>query len=506
MKRKNYWLIMLIAIFVLGIGYAAISNITLLINGSATAAQGLTDDEFVVRYIKASDTESSYSGVASVASNPASYVITKGTGNKATTTASAAVTNDTEATFTAADMEKGDHVTYTYYVANLSEEDVPAHVYVDVQNSSNSSLDYFTITATLEKTTLNVGDVSKVTVVVQCSDQKQLEEVSGTFVVKLVAGINEDTNGQSSMSMGNSVLVTASTPAEITAILSDATIANANIVLTDDIALTSLINASNGGTVNIDLNGNNINRSGAYAFNVTNGTDLVLKGEGNITTSGDGINVENGTLTVDGPSLSTTRNGINVAGTNSEVIINSGTITTPEAAIFAKNSGKVVINGGTITGNDNCAVMGNGTAGQGNTEIVMNGGTLVGHIQSAGYIACGVYLPNEGTFTMNGGEIQSDGAGIVMRGGVVNLNGGTITATGATGVKGKVGDSNITVVPYAVVYEAKSQYPAYQTLELNVSNSAVLNGTDGAIATILGENMTANITNNSSYSVTNITE
>jgi len=87
-------------------------------------------------------------------------------------------------------------------------------------------------------------------------------------------------------------------------------------------------------------------------------------------------------------------------------------------------------------------------------NVVMNGGTLIAHIQSAGYIACGVYVPNTGSFTMNGGEIISDGCGLCMRGGQVNLNGGSIIANGASGVEGKVGDSRVVVGPYAVVYDA----------------------------------------------------
>lgn len=145
--------------------------------------------------------------------------------------------------------------------------------------------------------------------------------------------------------------------------------------------------------------------------------------------------------------------------------------------------------------------MGNGTVGDKpangeNVNIIMNGGKLVAHIQSAGYVACGVYLPNSGSFTMNGGEIESDGAGIVMRGGTVNLNGGKITATGETGVKGKVGDSQVTVGPYAVVYEAKSRYPHYETLELNIANGMELIGTDGDINVLLDTGIEANINDN----------
>ena len=146
----------------------------------------------------------------------------------------------------------------------------------------------------------------------------------------------------------------------------------------------------------------------------------------------------------------------------------------------------ITINGGTITGNDNCPIMGNGSptgaANDGtNLNVIMNGGRLIAHIISAGYAACGVYIPNSGSFTMNGGEIISDGVGLVMRGGTVNLNGGNIIADGASGATGKVGDARQVVGSYAVSYDANSKYPAYETLALNIGENMVLQGTDGDI-------------------------
>jgi hypothetical protein len=102
-------------------------------------------------------------------------------------------------------------------------------------------------------------------------------------------------------------------------------------------------------------------------------------------------------------------------------------------------------------------------------------------------------MPNEGSFTMNGGEIVSDGCGICMRGGTVNLNGGSIVATGESGVAGKVGDSRVVVGPYAVVYDAQSRYPAVDSLELNIAEGMILQGTDGDIDIILETGRSENI-------------
>ena len=96
---------------------------------------------------------------------------------------------------------------------------------------------------------------------------------------------------------------------------------------------------------------------------------------------------------------------------------------------------------------------------------------------------------------MNGGEIVSDGCGICMRGGTVNLNGGSIIANGASGVTGKVGDSRVVVGPYAVVYDAQSKYPAVATLELNIAEDMILQGTDGDIQ-IVESTYEPNITDN----------
>lgn len=272
------------------------------------------------------------------------------------------------------------------------------------------------------------------------------------------------------------------------------------VMLTDDLALTSPLSVS-GKKVTVDLGGKELSSSSTI-FAISDGGEVVLT-NGAVTSSTTAISVgSGGSFVLDGADIvSSQKNGVDVKGDGSIVTVNSGTITSQEAGVAGFKNSTVIINGGTITGIDNGPLMGNGTVGDKanngeNVNFIMNGGKLVAHIQSAGYTACAVYMPNSGTFTMNGGEIESDGAGIVMRGGTVNLNGGKITATGASGILGKVGDSQITVGPYAVVYEAKSRYPHYETLELNIANGVEMHGTDGDIAQILEEGIEANIHDN----------
>lgn len=271
------------------------------------------------------------------------------------------------------------------------------------------------------------------------------------------------------------------------------------VVLKDDLAVSGAISVPTGKKVNLDLGGNTLSAS-AVALNVAGGEAVISNG--NIASSNsDAIAVSSGgTLVVDGANVtSSSRNAISAR--EASIVVNSGNVTSQEAGLLGLKNSNITINGGTITGIDNGPVMGNGSAAGSandgtNMNVVMNGGKLVAHIQSAGYVACGVYVPNTGSFTMNGGEIESDGAGIVMRGGTVNLNGGVINANGTSGVKGKVGDSRIVVGPYAVVYDQTAHYPAVDSMELNIGKDMVLNGTDGDISVLVDDGVTANITDN----------
>lgn len=272
------------------------------------------------------------------------------------------------------------------------------------------------------------------------------------------------------------------------------------IVLEENVILDRAVIIPEGKKVTFDLDGNTLSATGATPV-YSEGGEVVIK-NGNVQSNIDAVAITNGgTLVLDNANITSSgRNGVSLTG-GSEGVINSGSITSQEAGVAMFRESVVTINGGTITGIDNGCVMGNGTVGDKpnngeDTHIVMNGGKLVAHIQSAGYIACGVYVPNSGSFTMNGGEIVSDGAGLVMRGGSVILNGGRIQANGASGVLGKVGDSQITVGPYAVVYEAKSRYPKYDTLSLTIGPNMILEGTDGDLNVLLGEGIEANITDN----------
>ena len=257
------------------------------------------------------------------------------------------------------------------------------------------------------------------------------------------------------------------------------------IILNDDLNLTEPIIIPTGKKVTLDL-GNNEIESGNVQAIVANGagSELVLVG-GSISSDANCTVYANdgGKVTIDGTTIvSTNDNCVGSRGAGSEVTINSGDLTGQEYGVLTIDGGDVIVNGGNIKGIDNFAIGGNGTPGRGGGDVTINGGTFEGHITSAGYMATAIYWPNEGTLTINGGTIVTDGAGIVQRGGTVNINAGVVIEPSDTPVNfetGKAGDSRNVVGRYAVVYDYNSKYPAYQTMQLNIADGAILTGIDG---------------------------
>lgn len=252
------------------------------------------------------------------------------------------------------------------------------------------------------------------------------------------------------------------------------------ITLNDDITLEDNFVIPAGKTVTLNLDGNQLDVA-----------DNSLEILGDVTLTGGTIEGakrpvyvrEGASLTIDGTDIiGTTDCAITATGEGTQVIIESGEITSQEVPVLVLSGANAVINGGHLKGLDNFAIGGNGSAGLGGSNVTINGGVIEGNIQSAGYTAAAIYWPNSGTLTINGGTIISTGAGIVQRGGVVNLNSGTVvTATGPAGFTGKVGDSRVVVGSYAVVFDKNSKYPAYEGMELNIAEDVILTGTDGDI-------------------------
>ena len=214
-------------------------------------------------------------------------------------------------------------------------------------------------------------------------------------------------------------------------------------------------------------------------------------------TSGGTVTLKSGSI------ISKTNIGVyaegDITGTttiSSTFNIEGGYVLAQEFAASAQGKGAMLnISGGVLVAKDNAVVAGNGTVTSkknlGGTTININGGTMIGHITTDGYIACGVYHPQQGTLNISGGTIYADGGvGVLMRAGDANITGGSIIATGNT--SGQVGDSTIIQNCYGIVYDETSNYPGMTDADIvTVSGNASVKADAGSEAVYVMQSETA---------------
>ena len=171
-------------------------------------------------------------------------------------------------------------------------------------------------------------------------------------------------------------------------------------------------------------------------------------------------------LNLNGKTIASTNDVALRALNGAKLTINgNGNVNAQEGCVMAFSGSEIVINGGTYTCYDNFVVGTNGTVKPGNdmghNTITVNGGTFNGGIQSAGYVACGIYVANSDTVVVNGGTFNvTDGCGILARSGNTTVNAGATFNVTGDGHLGKVGDSQVTVPTGAVlVLDLKANYP-----------------------------------------------
>lgn len=265
-----------------------------------------------------------------------------------------------------------------------------------------------------------------------------------------------------------------------------------NIQLNNDLVLSDnlVINKN----VNLILNGKTLNCD-AKQLQISGGGNLTLEGQGTVTGSSRPIGIRDGNLVINGATITSTNDtAIDVSGENASVTFNKGLITAQEVGILGTYKAHITMNGGTVKTTDNFCIGGNGTSGRGGTVITINGGKLEGHITSAGYVACGIYHPQDGVLNITGGEITGiNGCGVLMRAGILNMTGGIVTGTGESGTKGKVGDSQVTVGPNGVIYDQSAHYPDNQNLAVNVVGGTI-KGVDASVDILKDESHEARVT------------
>ena len=168
----------------------------------------------------------------------------------------------------------------------------------------------------------------------------------------------------------------------------------------------------------------------------------------------------------------------------SSIEITGGYVRAQEGCVSPRGRGaSATVSGAAVLESlDNAAVMGNGT----NTADKKFGGTsitimgkcwLIGRIQTAGYAACGIYHPQQGTLTIRYSRgipniVAVNGAGIVMRGGTLDYRAGNITATGDANFTGKVGDSRVVVGTSGIVYDRDCNYYDVANAKIAISDNS----------------------------------
>ena len=137
--RKIIIGVVIAAILIIGIGYAALKNITLNVSGSASANPD--DSNFNVKL----------TGTPTVSDKT---IVTE-----------AKVTDDLNATFKVSGLTaKGETATITYTIENASE-DLSANLSAEVTENTNST--YFKVTPTFAKNSISKGETTTVTVQVE---------------------------------------------------------------------------------------------------------------------------------------------------------------------------------------------------------------------------------------------------------------------------------------------------------------------------------------------------
>ena len=190
-KRKGKLLIaILLAVVALGIGYAAITGVNLLINGSATAKATATDEDFIVHFndFDQNGTYIVYSEDAGSDSFTQTFDTVKHiTAGSNTTDKSASITvaNDRlSADVAVSNMTNvGDTVVLTIPVINESNG-INADLSIDIENNNS---EYFNVTSETATNTLNAGGTTTISVTVEVIKVPENNDVEGTFTVTLTA-------------------------------------------------------------------------------------------------------------------------------------------------------------------------------------------------------------------------------------------------------------------------------------------------------------------------------
>ena len=156
-RKKMITTALIVLVLLLGVGYATVSSVSLNINGTANA--------------ESKELQVFYDGVNS------------GTSDKVTAISSP--DKERTATFTVENMTLNETVTMTFEVKNY-ETDVNATL-VAPSVTKNTNEEYFQVTTSCDKTTLNAGDTATITVNVKLIKTPVTDEAGSTTVTVAMA-------------------------------------------------------------------------------------------------------------------------------------------------------------------------------------------------------------------------------------------------------------------------------------------------------------------------------
>lgn len=409
-RRKNGKLILLVlgAIVTLGIGYAAITGINLLINGRATVKS--SGGDFKVRFVKNDASETAIDDPVNNAIVISGVNADSSPMNIDGITAS--VQDDTHAKFAAGELDEvGEYVDFTYTVVNESDH-IDAMLSFDIDDE-NDGEDYFEVTKTVDKSVISESEIAHVKVRVKLINRPRLNDYKANFTVTLSANPIEEEDTSSSISGSTGNVTSPTTLAK--AIQNDSV---DTIELNNDITIDKKTSLNIDDDTTIDFNGHTLTVEPG-TIKVSDGATLTLTDD----SAQGGIQASYNAITVND---------------NSELVVENGTYETTEylnrgsVITVAKdaNNAKITINGGTISG-EYFAI-----SSSGNSEIVINGGDIsstatVKNTDENGktYHAYAVRLA-AGHLTMNGGTVNGiHGAVAVINDSSATINGGNVTVS-----------------------------------------------------------------------------
>ena len=156
-RKKMITTALIVLVLLLGVGYATVSSVSLNINGTANA--------------ETKELQVFYDGVNS--------------GTSAKVTAISSPVKTREATFTVESMTLDETVTMTFEVKNY-ETDVNATLAAP-SVTQNTKEEYFQVTTSCDKTTLNAGETATITVNVKLIKTPVTDEAGSTTVTVAMA-------------------------------------------------------------------------------------------------------------------------------------------------------------------------------------------------------------------------------------------------------------------------------------------------------------------------------